>query len=777
MENRSAGVRGLVAELHRRRVFRVIVVYAAACWLLIQVADTVVPALRLPEWIITATVLLSLAGFPVAIALAWAFDITRYGIRRTDDAVARARVPAARRFAAVGAVAAVAALSGWAGWQFWRSADTPPADPDIVAVLPFRYSGDPSLAYLGEAMVDLLAAKLTGETGPRAVDPRALMRAWRAAGSEDVSGAGPALALARSLGAGRVLTGEVVGAPSARLAITTTLLGGADGEAPRRVVVEGPADSVLALVDDLAVRFLLLEAGEQQHRLENLTTTSLSALEAYLKGQALHRRARFEEALDHYVRALELDSTFALAALAAHNSAQWGVIRPGLQERALELAWASRDRLSPRDRLHLEAISGPDYPDPSTAVAMLRAAEQAVDATPDRAELWFNFADVLFHVGPRLGHSDWRERATAAFRRSLDLGMEQDEPVWHLLDLLVDAGDSAAVRRIAAEYLPPGDGTDTDYGYWLVGALATGRDSAAVAAVIGGLSPHRARLILRGSEEHAIGLAVDAGLALAQLRSAVVSPSERAVNLRAEINYLMSRGRIDEAQTAFEELATLAPTVADRWRIYNALYWGGPEDAAASAAVRITARTADGRASLADLCVSAQWQLARDMEPALEPLIQRLATETSPNDVSDTRVARICAAMLRAHIAMSRGTTNGGPAIEAFTRTIEQYLPYFHWDPFLDAAALVLARMREAQGDIAGALAASRRRTFGAGTPDFFLSEFLREEGRLAALAGEHDAAVRAYRRFLALQSDADPARATVVEGVRAELARLTGER
>ena len=87
---------------------------------------------------------------------------------------------------------------------------------------------------------------------------------------------------------------------------------------------------------------------------------------------------------------------------------------------------------------------------------------------------------------------------------------------------------------------------------------------------------------------------------------------------------------------------------------------------------------------------------------------------------------------------------------------------------------LEVARLRERQGDLRAALAAVRRRPYAYHLSDY-LASHLREEGRLAALTGDTAGAVRAYQHYLALQSDPEPALRAGVEGVRAELAKLTG--
>ena len=73
-------------ELRRRNVFKVAIVYSAVAWLLLQVSDTLGPALHLPEWFVSAVAFLLILGFPVAIIFAWAFDLTPEGLKRETKA-------------------------------------------------------------------------------------------------------------------------------------------------------------------------------------------------------------------------------------------------------------------------------------------------------------------------------------------------------------------------------------------------------------------------------------------------------------------------------------------------------------------------------------------------------------------------------------------------------------------------------------------------------------------------------------------------------------------
>ena len=79
---------GFLEELRRRRVFRVVAFYAVAGWIVIEVSSTVLPGLNLPDWAPTLVIALVTLGFPVAIIMAWAFDITPEGITKTGPSEA-----------------------------------------------------------------------------------------------------------------------------------------------------------------------------------------------------------------------------------------------------------------------------------------------------------------------------------------------------------------------------------------------------------------------------------------------------------------------------------------------------------------------------------------------------------------------------------------------------------------------------------------------------------------------------------------------------------------
>jgi len=77
--------KNFLAELKRRKVYRVAVAYSIVGWLLIQIATQVFPFFEIPMWVVRLVIVLLVLGFPVALLLAWAFDLTPEGIKRTED--------------------------------------------------------------------------------------------------------------------------------------------------------------------------------------------------------------------------------------------------------------------------------------------------------------------------------------------------------------------------------------------------------------------------------------------------------------------------------------------------------------------------------------------------------------------------------------------------------------------------------------------------------------------------------------------------------------------
>src|SRR5438874_13666288 len=83
---RRVNPKNFFAELKRRNVYKVAVAYGVVAWLLMQIASQIFPFFDIPNWVVRLVVLLLIIGFPVALIIAWAFEVTPEGIKRTDAA-------------------------------------------------------------------------------------------------------------------------------------------------------------------------------------------------------------------------------------------------------------------------------------------------------------------------------------------------------------------------------------------------------------------------------------------------------------------------------------------------------------------------------------------------------------------------------------------------------------------------------------------------------------------------------------------------------------------
>ncbi len=159
-------MRNFFAELKRRNVYKVAVAYAVVAWLLIQAASILLPTFEAPTWVMKVFVAIVAAGFPIGLILAWAFELTPEGIKRTEE------VPAGQSIAhqtgrklTVAAVVIAFLAGGLLVYQLTRSNALQPneikpahvtAPPDkSIAVLPFAsLSEDKANAYFADGIQD-----------------------------------------------------------------------------------------------------------------------------------------------------------------------------------------------------------------------------------------------------------------------------------------------------------------------------------------------------------------------------------------------------------------------------------------------------------------------------------------------------------------------------------------------------------------------------------------------------------------------------------------------
>jgi tetratricopeptide (TPR) repeat protein len=629
-------------------------------------------------------------------------------------------------------------------------------DPNLVAVLPARIvAPGRTLDYLREGMLDLVAARLTGEGGPRAADARATLAALRSSG-EDSAGA-----LATRLGAGRLLDMSISG-DGHRLTLTASLIAYPGGGRQPPVSVEGPEDSLGALVDRLMIQVLALHAGERGSALTQVT--SLPAWRAYLRGKAAYRSGQYVASHAAFREALAADSAFTLAALADESA----LIRAGMDGSGRSaMVYAHLDRLSSADSLWFFAIVGPRYPAASNIREQFAMLQSAASRLPDRADLWFALGDLQLHAGALIDLDHPVDQAARSFERALALDSSFALPIDHLLFVAYFRNDAAEVRRLMRLYVAS-DSLGDRMGYYRWRSAVALGDSVAVArerARFPTLPDPPLGFIIAIPQSDGIGLG-DAMLADSILTARAATDGERR-----QAHYQHALLQLTMGRPTDSPIPHLAGAPID-----NALFVDGDPVAAASAAEAIR-RAGPLRGQPPDLFrwidrwELACWEIASGHPDQARGIPAELRAHRPPADQTsgfedDSAFAPL---LLDALLAVSDRSPKAADAVARVDSIAATGPSTF----FIQEGSLLLGRMSIALGRPDLALRALRRNELYTQEP-YATSTMALAQARAAVATGRKDEAISAYRRYLALRSDPGPRLVPQRDSARRELAALT---
>jgi eukaryotic-like serine/threonine-protein kinase len=666
-----------------------------------------------------------------------------------------------------------------------------PGESDMVAVAPFRVSGaDSSHAWMQEGMVDLLTIRLGGDGGVKVADAEAVISSWHrsapgGAVTDPVESPGR---LAADVGAEWVVVGSVVGTAN-RVVLSARLEQVPNGRVTVRASAEGPIDSLPALVDRLATQLLGGGSGLEGDRLASLTSPSFPAVRAFLAGRSAVQRGNREEAVRHLREALVLDSTFALAGMELARAAEWAGT-PEDVDLGRRRALAGRDRLGPSDRILLDAWTADHW----DTEEMFRRWNAAVTAYPNRAETWYWLGDAYFHWGALAGIDDAFRRAGVAFRRSWQLdsaasgtptlgGLLVAEPMEHMAQLAHLRGDTAEVGRLAA-MAHAADSTSS-----LAGTLAWHR------AMLAGPAARDSFWVRAGTRNqnlNTIGMfMMFTGEGLADYprqfeanRRSLASHDPGYKDFLLTI-YALNNGRPGDVPRQIMPPERTTP-LALRLYLQQGRWWEGDTTQSEAAYRALTAggapptSPADAPTRFQNVCTAGLWDATSGEYERARRAGERLRTARVPglatrDSSAFARFALLCSSLLDAAVATGLRLPDAGTRLQVADSLARRLAFTVVESPSVPETNLLLARLWEAQGDLPRALAALRRRTGWFGNSGRFMSTFVREEGRLAALTGDTTGAIRAYRHYLGLRYDPEPGLRAEVERVRRELAILEG--
>ncbi len=488
-------------ELRRRNVVRVAVAYAIVGWVLIEVSSVIAPAMNLPDWATSLVVFFVILGFPLALILSWAYEITPDGMKRSHEVETTESITHATGrkldFAIIGAL--VLAL-GFVVYNYvlQDGADESPEVtvvepeqavlPNSVAVIPFEnMSVDPEEAFY--------AAGIHEEILNQLVKLSALNVIARTSMQQYANTEKSIPEIARELNVETVMEGSVR-YDAGRIRITTQLNDGVTGAHLWSETYTRDFDDIFAIESDVAMNVAnALEAEfslEEQASIEKIPTVSPAAYALYLRG--VIRQQSFASALQFLDRALELDPEFALAhatkALRLANRGtdplpDWEARSREAAERAILLdptlasahaalarlhavhwrraeaqeAYEVAYQLNPKDPLVLHEYGSfkPDVGEYDEAIRLLeRLAELDPGASRNQLGLAYRYTGSYEAAGAAVRHNIELSPTNADLHTDLALinilQGNRDDAIGHLQtaqQLVVMGGSSSGARSIA----------------------------------------------------------------------------------------------------------------------------------------------------------------------------------------------------------------------------------------------------------------------------------------------------------------------------------------
>jgi TolB-like protein/Tfp pilus assembly protein PilF len=415
---------GFFEEVKRRKVYRVAAAYIIAAGGIIQLASATFPAWELPSWALRLVILLVLVGFPIALILAWAFDITAQGIQATPDTTApRTR----RRRNIIMLIATGVVISAATGFFLLPRVAAHKVDKSI-AVLPFEnLSDEKENAYFADGIQDDVLTNLSKISDLRVISRTSVMQYRdRPTNLREIG---------KALGVSNILEGSVRRSGN-QVRVNVQLIDANTDEHVWAKNYDGDVTDVFAIQTDLAQKIAnelraKLSPSEKE-RMERKPTENGEAYQAFVEAHnlscAMEDLTKLKQSEQRYQRAIELDPNFALA-LARYSQLESWMVRTHdassdhrgkartLAERALQLQ-------PDLPEAHL-ALGFSYYYGDNNYEAALKEFEIAQRALPNESEVYLAIGAIQRRQGK------WAD-STANLEKAASLNPKDTWPLQNL---------------------------------------------------------------------------------------------------------------------------------------------------------------------------------------------------------------------------------------------------------------------------------------------------------------------------------------------------------
>jgi TolB-like protein/predicted Zn-dependent protease len=305
------------AELKRRNVYKVAVAYAVVGWLLVQIATQVFPFFEIPNWAVRLVVLVIVVGFPIALVIAWAFELTPEGLKRTEDVDAAPTMRSrGRAWIFVVLAAGLLSLALFFLGRYTATSRSPGSEglAKSIAVLPFENrSEDKANAYLADGIQDEILTRLAKIDDLRVISRTSTQRYKSSPES--------LLEIARQLSVAFVLEGSVQKVGD-QIRVNVQLINAHTDTHVWAEVYDRKLADIFAVQSDIAgmiAKALRVKLSSREREAVAVRPTdNPEAYDAYLRGLAIWNSLSLspeslQKMTEAYSRAVELDPSFAVA--------------------------------------------------------------------------------------------------------------------------------------------------------------------------------------------------------------------------------------------------------------------------------------------------------------------------------------------------------------------------------------------------------------------------------------------------------------------------------